>query len=450
MAYQLGILVVDDEYAVRESLLAWIRKSGYRAKGAGSGKEALESLEGVPSDIVLLDIKMPGMDGIEVLRRIKKSYPRTLVVMMTAYASIESAVDAMKIGASDYLIKPLDPDLLDPLIVRLLQVRKLLDENVFLREQLFKNTRFENFVGQSEAIQKVFHIIHDVAVTNSSVLITGETGTGKEVVAKTIHAVSPRGNAPFVAINCGAFPEHLLESELFGHERGAFTGAHQVRRGRLELCRGGTLFLDEIADISPRMQVDLLRVLEEKNFYRVGGETPIEVDFRIIAATNKDLRQAIAEGNFRSDLFYRLNVISIHVPPLRERQGDVALLAQHFLGRFSIETNKNIDSLSREALDFLNGYSWPGNVRELQNAIERAVVLCKRRQIGIEELAFLRPADDARAADLTVDQVVRNHIELVLESSGGNISKAAETLGIHRSTLHKKIKEYGIALRQNG
>ncbi|MHC1724506.1 MAG: sigma-54 interaction domain-containing protein [Syntrophobacteraceae bacterium] len=306
-------------------------------------------------------------------------------------------------------------------------------------------TRFENFIGQSDAIQKVFQLIRDVALTNSSVLITGETGTGKEVVAKTIHAVSTRSDAPFIPINCGAFPEHLLESELFGHERGAFTGAHQVKRGRLELCRGGTLFLDEIADISARMQVDLLRVLEEKRFYRVGGESPIDVDFRVVAATNRDIKQAIETGAFRSDLFYRLNVISIQVPPLRDRKGDVPLLAQYFLERFSHETKKNVDSLSREALDFLNGYSWPGNVRELQNAIERAVVLCKRRQIGVDDLSFLQTGAPGISTDLTVEQMVQIHIERVLKARDGNISKAAEVLGIHRSTLHKKLKEYGIA-----
>lgn len=442
---RLSILVVDDEFAVRESLLVWLKKSGYRVAGAGSGKEALEILHQNPFDIVLLDIKMPGMDGIEVLRLVKENFPKTMVVMMTAYASIESAVDAMKAGASDYLMKPLDPDLLDPLIARLMRFREILEENTLLREQLSQVTRFENFIGQSEAIQKVFQLIRDVAMTNSSVLITGETGTGKEVVAKAIHAVSTRCDAPFIAINCGAFPEHLLESELFGHERGAFTGAHQVKRGRLELCRGGTLFLDEIGEISPRMQVDLLRVLEEKRFYRVGGETPIEIDFRVVAATNRDIRQAIEAGSFRSDLYYRLNVISIHVPPLRERKGDVPLLARYFIERFSHETKKNVDSLSREAVDFLNSYSWPGNVRELQNAMERAVVLCKSRQIGLDDISFLQAGNPEISADLTVDEVVRVHIERVLKASGGNISKAAEVLGLHRSTLHKKLKEYKIA-----
>ncbi len=436
------ILVVDDEHAVMQSLVVWLKKSGYMVNGAASGPEALKLFEASPFDLVFLDMKMPEMDGLDVLRAVKESYPKTLVVMMTAYGSIETAVEAMKNGASDYLMKPLDPDLLEPLIVRLLQLRELVEENMMLRERLFEVTRFENFIGGSEAIKPVFRLISDVADTNSSVLITGETGTGKEVVAKTIHAISARKDAPFIAVNCGAFPEHLLESELFGHERGAFTGASQARRGRLELCRGGTLFLDEIGDISWRMQVDLLRVLEEKQFYRLGGETPINVDFRLITATNRDLSKAVAAGEFRADLFYRLNVIAIHVPPLRERTGDVSLLADYFLKRFNSEMKKNIKSLSRQAVEFLNSYSWPGNVRELQNAIERAVVLCKGHQIGVEELEFLHADGRIPQTDLALEQVIREHIERVMNAHNGNISRCAEILGMHRSTLHKKLKEY--------
>jgi two-component system response regulator HydG len=300
-------------------------------------------------------------------------------------------------------------------------------------------------------MQRVFNMIRDVAPTDSPVLITGETGTGKEMVAKAIHAVSPRCDAPFVAVNCGAFSEHLLESELFGHEKGAFTGAMHMRKGRLELSHGGTLFLDEVGEISARMQVDLLRVLEEKRFYRVGGEKPIETDFRIIAATNRDLKQAIAEGSFRSDLYYRLNVISIHVPPLRERTEDIPLLAQHFLQRFRREINKPVDAISHEALDFLCRYPWPGNVRELQNAVERAVVLSRKRRLGVEAFSFLHKAEaSVPTADQTLDEVVRDHIKRVLAAQGGNISKAAEVLGIHRSTLHKKIKLYGLSESATG
>ncbi|MBC7358536.1 MAG: sigma-54-dependent Fis family transcriptional regulator [Desulfacinum sp.] len=439
-----SILIVDDEFSVQESLRVWFQKSGYEAEGAASGQEALEKLSREAYDIVFLDIMMPGMNGLEALRRIKEEYPGTLVVMMTAYASIESAVEAMKEGASDYLLKPLDPDLLDPLIARLMHMKELMDENVLLREQVSSMVRFENLVGRSRAMERIFAMIRDVAPTDSPVLITGETGTGKEMVAKAIHAVSPRADAPFVAVNCGAFPEHLLESELFGHEKGAFTGATQARKGRLELCHGGTLFLDEIGEISPRMQVDLLRVLDEKRFFRVGGEKPIQVDFRVIAATNRDLSKAIAEGRFRSDLFYRLNVISIHVPPLRERVDDIPLLATHFLKRYSRETNKQVDAVSREAMELLKSYSWPGNVRELQNAMERAVVLAKKRRIGLEDLAFLQAPPPLPSADMTLEEVERRHIERVLRSQSGNISRAAEILGIHRSTLHKKVQHYGI------
>ena len=448
MTRKPSILVVDDEYAVQESLKVWLRKSGYQATGAGSGEEALGRLEETPFDVVLLDFKMPEMDGVETLRHIKENYPATLVVMMTAYASIESAIEAMKEGASDYLLKPLDPDLLEPLIARLMKQKELIEENLVLREQVARMVRFENLVGQSRPMQQVFDVIRDVAPTDSSVLITGETGVGKEMVAKAIHAISHRSDGPFMAINCGAFPEHLLETELFGHEKGAFTGAAQVRRGRLELCCGGTLFLDEIGGVSARMQVDLLRVLEEKRFYRVGGEKPIEVDFRILAATNQDLKQAIEASTFRADLYYRLNVISLHVPPLRERIEDIPLLARYFLDRFSKETKKSIDSIHKEAVDFLCRHPWPGNVRELQNAIERAVVLCKRRQIGMDELSFLRSDPLTPSVDQSLDQLIRDHIERVLKANGGNISRAAEILGIHRSTLHKKIRQYKIATFQ--
>lgn len=441
---QPSILVVDDEFAVQQALKAWFSKSGYETHTADSGEAALSKLEEVPFDVVFLDIMMPGLNGIETLEEIKKRYPSTIVVMMTAYASIESAVEAMKLGAGDYLVKPLDPDLLDPLVARLLKYRELLQENVLLRDQISRMVRFENLVGKSDAMQAVYTMIRDVAGSDASVLITGETGTGKELVAKAIHAVSPRCEAPFIPINCGAFPEHLLESELFGHEKGAFTGAAFARKGRLELCSGGTLFLDEIGEITPRMQVDLLRVLEDKRFYRVGGERPIEVDFRVIAATNRDLQQAIQDGTFRADLYYRLNVVSIQVPPLRQRIDDIPLLAQHFLDRFSRETNKNIDSISREAMELLCSQSWQGNVRELQNAIERAVVVCKKRQVDVEDLAFLQCSTAPPSADQSLEQVIREHIQRVLKAQGGNISKAAQVLAIHRSTLHKKLKEYGL------
>lgn len=312
MADKVRILVVDDELVIRESLHGWLKKSGYQVDTAEGGSAALAMLEKTAYDLLFLDIMMPVMSGIEVLEVVKEDYPQTLVVMITAYGSVETAVQAMKRGANDYLMKPFDPDQLSLLTEKLMQQKRIMDENIFLREQMAEAIRFENLVGRSEAMQELFTLIQDVAESDSPVLITGETGTGKELVAKAIHAKSARCNGPFIAVNCGAFPENLLESELFGHERGAFTGAHRAKKGRLDLAHHGTLFLDEVGTVPLKMQVDLLRVLETKEFHRLGGTAEIEVDFRTIAATNRDLQQAIEKGEFRQDFFYRLNVISLH------------------------------------------------------------------------------------------------------------------------------------------
>jgi two-component system response regulator HydG len=325
-----------------------------------------------------------------------------------------------------------------------MQQKRIMDENIFLREQMAETIRFENLVGRSEAMQKLFIMIQDVAESDSPVLITGETGTGKELVAKAIHAKSTRHNGPFIAINCGAFPEHLLESELFGHERGAFTGAHRAKKGRLDLADRGTLFLDEVGTVPLKMQVDLLRVLETKEFHRLGGTTEIEVDFRTIAATNRDLQQAIKKGEFRQDFFYRLNVISLHIPPLRERRDDIPLLAEHFLVRYSRETNKDIDTINKEAMSLLRQYDWPGNVRELENAIERAVVICKKRSLTHEEFSFLAPHLRAAAETYSLEKTQISHLLRVLKEFDWNITKAAQALEINRVTLHKKIKKYDL------
>jgi len=444
MADKVRILVVDDELVIRESLHGWLKKSGYRVDTAESGSAALAMLDKTPYDLLFLDIMMPVMSGLEVLEVAKENYPHTLVIMITAYGSVETAVQAMKMGAVDYLMKPFDPDQLSLLIEKLMQQKKILDENIFLREQVAAAIRFENLIGRSEVMQKLFGVIHDVAKSDSPVLITGETGTGKELVAKAIHAKSARFNGPFVAINCGAFPEHLLESELFGHERGAFTGAHRAKKGRLDLAHHGTLFLDEVGTVPLKMQVDLLRVLETKEFHRLGGTAEILVDFRTIAATNRDLRQAIDKGEFRQDFFYRLNVISLHIPPLRERRDDIPLLANHFLDRYSRETNKNIDTITREAMAFLGQYEWPGNVRELENAIERAVVVCKKRRLGLEEFAFLTPHPSPTAKTYSLEETQVAHLRGVLNEFDWNITKAAQALEINRVTLHKKIKKYGL------
>jgi DNA-binding NtrC family response regulator len=438
------ILIVDDELIMRESLAGWLERDGHRVDKAPSGEVALEMLEKTRYDILLLDIKMDGMSGLEVLKRVHENDPHVAVVMITAYGSVSTAIEAMKSGAFDYLMKPFDPSELGLLIEKIIdrQARDL--ETLFLKEEYRERTRFESMLGQSRAMQEVFNLIEDVATTDSTILITGETGTGKGLAAKAIHSKSPRCGGPFVAVNCGAFPEHLLESELFGHQKGAFTDAKTSKKGRLELAHDGTLFLDEIGEISMRMQIDLLRVMEDRIFYRVGGTQPIEADFRVIAATNKDLAQAIRERTFRQDLFYRLNVISFVMPPLRDRKEDIPILAEHFLRRFSQESNKNIDKISREAMDEMMLYEWPGNVRELENAIERAVVVGKGRTVQPEDLPIFSPEHRTMPVDKSLQEIEKTHILTILEENDWNIKKSADILQIDRSTLYSKIKRYGI------
>ncbi|MBW2116959.1 MAG: sigma-54-dependent Fis family transcriptional regulator [Deltaproteobacteria bacterium] len=438
------ILIVDDELIMRDSLAGWLERDGHHMETAASGEEALLKLKDTRFDILLVDIKMEGISGLEVLKQVKASDPDTAVVMITAYGSISTAIEAMKNGAFEYLLKPFDPDELGVLIEKIVQYQNQDRENLFLKEQYKDRTRFESMIGQSAAMQKVFDIVQDVAPTDSTVLITGETGTGKGLAAKAIHTNCPRCDGPFVVVNCGAFPEHLLESELFGHQKGAFTDAKITKKGRLELAHGGTLFLDEIGEISMRMQIDLLRVLEDRIFYRVGGTQPIEADFRVIAATNRNLDEAIKQGAFREDLFYRLNVISFPMPPLRDRKEDIPLLAEHFLRRYSQETNKPVDQISREAVDEMMLYEWPGNVRELENAIERAVVVGKERKIMAKDLPIFRPEHIRPTSDNSLSEIERAHIGHILGENLWNISRSAEILGIDRSTLYSKIKRYKI------
>mgnify|MGYP001215854543 CR=1 FL=1 len=438
------ILIVDDELIMRESLAAWIERDGYDVQTAESGEEALEKVKEIGFDVVFLDIKMEGISGLEVLRRIKEDDPDLDVVMITAYGSISTAIEAMKNGAYDYLLKPFEPDELGMLIEKIMHHRMQSQENLFLRQQYQEQTRFESLIGQSKPMQETFRLIKDVAPMNSTVLITGETGTGKGLAAKAIHTHSPCSEGPFVVVNCGAIPEHLMESELFGHEKGAFTDAKETKRGRLELAHGGTLFLDEVGEIGMRMQIDLLRVLEDRVFYRVGGTRPIEVQFRIVAATNRNLETAIREGHFREDLFYLLNVVSLQMPSLRERKEDIPLLAAHFVNRFAQETNKPIDRISREALDEMMLYEWPGNVRELENAIERAVVVGKERFIKPEDLPIFRPDCRILPESKSLKEMEKNHILQILAENDWNIAKSAQTLGIDRSTLYSKIKRYQI------
>jgi len=438
------ILIVDDELIVRESLGGWLERDGHTVDKAASGEEALEKCANTRYDILLLDIKMEGMSGLDVLKKVKENDPDVSVVMITAYGSIPSAIEAMKSGAHEYLLKPFDPDELIVLIERIRKYQAETRETQFLREQYKERTRFESMIGQSRSLQEVFDLIERIAPTDSTVLIKGETGTGKGLAARAIHTKSRRGEGPFVVVNCGAFPEHLLESELFGYQKGAFTDAKTTKKGRLEMAHGGTLLLDEVGEISMRMQIDLLRVLEDHLFYRVGGTQPIEADFRIIAATNKDLEKTIKEGTFREDLYYRLNVISFVMPPLREHKQDIPLLANHFLQRFAQETNKPVDQISREALDEMMLYEWPGNVRELGNAVERAVVVGRGRRILPQDLPIFRPEYVTSPGGRTLREVEMNHLNGVLNETQWNISKSAEILGIDRSTLYDKIKRYDL------
>jgi DNA-binding NtrC family response regulator len=387
---------------------------------------------------------MEGMSGLEVLRRVKESDADVAIVMITAYGSIATAIEAMKNGAFDYMLKPFDPNELGVLIDKIIRHQQQARENLYLKEQVKERTRFENMIGQSAAMQKVFDLICDVAPADSTVLINGETGTGKGLAAKAIHSHSRRCHGPFVVVNCGAIPEHLMETELFGHMKGAFTDAKETKKGRLELAHGGTLFLDEIGEIGMRMQIDLLRVLEDRVFYRVGGTQPMEADFRVVAATNRNLDQAIREGRFREDLFYRLNVVGLTLPPLRQRKQDIPLLAEHFLHRYVQETHRQIDRISREALDEMMLYDWPGNVRELENAIERAVVVGKALQIMPEDLPILCRVPAAGPLATRLEDVERAHIRQILDDNQWNVARSARVLGIDRSTLYIKIKRYAL------
>ncbi len=438
----MNVMIVDDEKIIRESFFHWFEKSGHRVDTAASGDEALEKMEAVCFDLLLVDIKMPGMSGIDLLERVKKEYPDTSVIIITAYGSIESAVEAMKLGATDYLLKPFKPNQLSLVMEKAAQQKKLSSETNYLRGRLAQFTRFDNIIGQSSAMEKVFDLIEEVARSGASVLLVGETGTGKELIAKAIHAKSPRANFPYIAINCGAVPESLLESELFGHRKGAFTGAVHGRKGFLEVVSGGTLFLDEVGEISPKMQVDLLRVLEEKKIIPIGGSEPLDVDFRLISATSRNLQNQIEKGTFREDFYYRINVIRLEMPPLRERKEDIPLLASHFLNKFSHETTKYVDHLAPEATRLLVQYDWPGNVRELENAIERAVVLSKGRTLYADDFKFLQPFATLRQEALALIDVEKNHIQNILERNQWNVTRSAKILGINRVTLHKKINRY--------
>ena len=434
-------MIVDDELSVRDSLGKWFREEGYDVASAESASEALTQLAAQRPDVALLDIKMRGTDGIELQRRIHEIDPEIIVIMMTGYASVETAVAALKNGAYDYVTKPLDPDEIAHLVKKAMAHKHTEQENVLLRETVAEVARPEEMVGQGVAMRKVFDAIETVGPTDATVLITGESGTGKELVARAVHQASPRRFHPLVAIHCGALTETLLESELFGHEKGAFTGAQYRKKGKFEIAEGGTVFLDEIGDISLKTQTDMLRVLQEREIVRVGGNQPIKVDFRCVAATNRDLERAIEEGKFRPDLFYRLNVFRIEVPPLRERREDIPPLVNHFVRKFSLQMNKKINRVAPAAMNLLQQQQWSGNVRELENAVERAMVVAQEPEIREQDFIFKAPASNGTPQSL--DEMEKAHILRVLESCRWNQSRAAEVLDIDRVTLHHKLKKYG-------
>jgi DNA-binding NtrC family response regulator len=437
------ILVVDDEFSVRDSLLNWFRKDGHHVRAVGSATEALRALQDDPVDVALLDIKMPGMDGMELQEHIHRIDPQIAVIMITAFASVETAVRALKQGAFDYVTKPIDPDELSHLVRRAIEQRRLEHENVRLKESIDGLVSVDAIVGESATMHKTLELVGHVAKTDATVLVRGESGTGKELIARAVHANSGRRYFPIVPVNCGAIPESLLESELFGHEKGAFTGAQYRRKGKIEMADGGTLFLDEVGAIPPKMQVDLLRVLETHEVTRLGGTRPVKVDFRVICATNDDLEQAVKKGTFREDFYFRVNVFTIEIPPLRERRTDIPLLACHFVERFARQMDKRITGISPAAMEQLAAHDWPGNVRELSNAIERAMVVGSPPEIRPGDLP-MRPSRAAGAGDVSLAEIERRHIADVLERSAWNISRTAEILEIDRATIYNKIKRYGL------
>lgn len=442
MARKISILIVDDEQSVRDSLYNWFLEDGYQVACAENAKEALSKMESVGFDIVLADIKMPGMDGLEMMRRIKSLRKDSIIIVMTAFASVETAVQALKDGAFDYVTKPFDPDDLSHLIRNATRQITLAEENEALKERVVSLENVEDIIGKSEAMQKVFREVESVAQSSSSVIITGESGTGKELIARAIHSNSPRKFFPLVSVHCGALTESLLESELFGHEKGAFTGAMYNRKGRFEMADGGTIFLDEIATISAKMQVELLRVLETHNFVRVGGNKEITSDFRVICATNRDLKAMVNNGSFREDLYYRLNVVNIQVPPLRERPEDIPLLVDYFIDKYCRTMNKPMVTIEPLALKHLQEFDFPGNIRELENMVERAIVIGNGRRITLKDLPISKTSPVSNLESL--EDIEKNHILQVLNNHEWNITRTAKALKVDRVTLYNKIRKYDL------
>jgi DNA-binding NtrC family response regulator len=443
------ILVVDDEDVMCESMAAWLREDGYRVDTAANGKKALELARASDYAICFIDLKMPGgMDGIETMMEIHRIRPEACIIIITAYATVDTAIQAMKEGAQEYIVKPCNPQEISMLVSRILKLKKLQSENAILRKKLTRQYKHHDIITKNPRMEEILGLTQDVASLRSTVLIRGESGTGKELVARAVHFSGNRADKPFITVSCAALTETLLESELFGYEKGAFTGASGQAKGKFELADGGTIFLDEIGDVSAKLQADLLRVLQERRFYRVGGTQEVEVDVRVIAATNKNLAEEVQQGRFREDLYYRLNVIEIKLPPLRERREDVPLLAEHFVQRISSELGKDVGGISAEALKVLIAYEWPGNVRELENVIERAIVTCRNGTLDATDFSWLQRGDTHAenwdVPDVSLGELERRAIVAALERKHGNVKEASNALGIDRSTLYDKLKRYEI------
>lgn len=449
MSQKVKILIVDDEAVMRDTMSDWLLEKGFNVVSVTSGMEAIEKVKTGSFNIAFVDMKMPGLDGLEVLRAMKRIDPETAVVIMTAYATIETAIEAMKEGAYEYMIKPFSLDVVELIVKKIVKYQELVAENILLRKRLEEKVHLKNIIGKSPQMKEVLELVANIAETNSTVLIQGASGTGKEVIARAIHLKSLRREMPFIAANCAAIPRELLESELFGHEKGAFTGATYTKKGRFEQADGGTLFLDEVGEMSLSAQVHLLRVLQEKEFRKVGGTELIKVDARIISSSNKDLEQAVKEGRFREDLFYRLNVIAIYLPKLNERKDDIPLLVDHLLTKYGLESGRGKKTMSPEAMALMMKHAWPGNVRELENVIERAVILSKDIVIKPEYLPQIvkkEPQGDHRVfiQDRSLEEMEKQYIYGVLRENNWNKSKSSRILGIERMTLYHKIKKYNL------
>lgn len=448
-----SILIADDEDGIRESLTIVLEDEGYNCTAVKDGSEAINAIDNASYDIIISDLKMPKTDGIGVLEYTLQHSSETLTIIITAHATVETAIQALRKGAADYILKPLDFDEVLIRIENLLEHKNLIQENKYLREQIDKEYNFNHIIGESPAMKEVYKMVERVSQATSNVLVTGQSGTGKELVARAIHSNSDRSNNPFLAINCGAIPENLVESELFGHKKGAFTGADSDKEGIFVAADGGTVFLDEVAEIPLNLQVNLLRVIQEREVKPVGSNKMLSFDTRIIAATNKDLENEVAEGNFRDDLYYRLNVVEISLPPLQQRRDDIPLLAHHFLQKYNKELKRNIKGINSEAMGAMMAYEWKGQVRELENVMERAILLSDGDYLALEDLpsSFRKTSGnqdfsmDSDTLDEAIQTFEKHHIQSVLKRTDGNKSEAARLLGIDPSTLYRKMERLGFS-----